>query len=284
MRRYQKQHYVPKGMLKNFGIRKDNGEYEVYLIDLLESKVEPRNPVSVMQEKNINNIPGGDETLEIKLGENIDGPMLEIVKRFSKNRDEIVLTRREQNIVKKYILIQIFRSLQNMRTYEVLPEEIRLLMGKDLREGESGIDFWKRELETIVDSDWDSLLEIENMESVKFHAQAVANGFLAFFSTKDEFIINDSGAIFERLLGEIPKDKNQRRPYIDTGIWMPLSSNLAIACVDRIFRGYFIDPTTFIQKYPDLTYSALFGFLNLPEQTYVNQAAINEYFKNLNSE
>ena len=212
MRRYQKQHYVPKGMLKNFGIRKDNGEYEVYLIDLLESKVEPRNPVSVMQEKNINNIPGGDETLEIKLGENIDGPMLEIVKRFSKNRDEIVLTRREQNIVKKYILIQIFRSLQNMRTYEVLPEEIRLLMGKDLREGESGIDFWKRELETIVDSDWDSLLEIENMESVKFHAQAVANGFLAFFSTKDEFIINDSGAIFERLLGEIPKDKNQRRP------------------------------------------------------------------------
>ena len=265
-------------MLKNFGIRKDNGEYEVYLIDLLESRVEPRNTVSVMQEKNIYNIPGGDETLERKLAVKIDDPMLRIVKKFSKNIDEIVLTRRELDTVKKYMLIQIFRSLQNMRTYEVLPEDIRLLMGKDIREGESGIDFWKRELEMIVDSDWDSLLEVENMESVRFHAQVVANGFLTFFSTKYEFIINDSGAITERLLGEIPKDKNEKRPYIDTGIWMPLSSNLAIACVDRIFRGYFIDPG-FREKYPDLMYSALFGFLNPPEQNYVNRAAINEYFK-----
>jgi len=265
-------------MLKNFGIRKDNGEYEVYMMDLSESIVEPRNPVSVMREKNIYNIPSGDETLEKKLDKKIEDPMFKIVKRLSKNIGEIVLTRRELDVVKKYILIQIFRSLQNMRTYEVLPEEVKLLMGKDPKEGENGLDFWKRELETIVGNDWDSLLEIENMESVRFNARVVANGFLTFFSTKDEFVINDSGAIYERLMGEIPKDKNERRTYINTGIWLPLSSNLAIACVDRIFRGYFIDPG-FTEKYPDLTYSALFGFLNPPEQTYVNRAAINEYFE-----
>ncbi|MCL2522489.1 MAG: DUF4238 domain-containing protein [Erysipelotrichales bacterium] len=57
----EKQHYVPNGILKNFGTKKLNGKYEVCLIDLFNFKAEYRNTKSVMYSKNLYDGTDGDE-------------------------------------------------------------------------------------------------------------------------------------------------------------------------------------------------------------------------------
>jgi len=308
----ERHHYVPKRILNNFGTEKSNGKYEVCLIDLLETKAEYRNTESVMYAKNIYDVSDRDDVkaLEKKFNTEIEQPMFEIVDRLLKNTSEVVITRRELEIIKKYMMIQIFRNLWNMQCYTNPPEEKKLLSDYNIKEGESVPDFWRREMMTILDNDWDSLLGSTNLVSVRLHAQMLNTGFLMFFSTKDEFVINDLGVVNERLPMLISEEMHEgliknmkergeiifgiknsgemadelmkiKKRYLDTAIWMPLSVNLAVVNVNDIMRRYMMDPMVAVKIGVPLFESDLFGSVTLPEQKYVNQTAIDADLENL---
>lgn len=305
MSEYERQHYVPNGILKNFGIKKPNGNYEVCLIDLFNSKVEYRNTQRAMYARNIYDITDEDvKALEKKFSTKIEEPMFKIVDRLLKNVNIILLTREELMIIKKYMLIQIFRSLRNMTGYIAPPEGVKELSSYNIQEGESKLDFWKREMTTIIDSDWDSLVNSTDLVSVKSFAQTIHTGFLIFFKTEEEFIINDSGIVSERFFIEIPEEEHDAfikymneiveerfgtdgfgrivkdplqkgKMHIDSGLWMPLSSNLAVVNVHLLLKIYLTDSQIIDELPIPLACSKLFGFLSHPENIYVNQKAID---------
>ncbi|MCL2522488.1 MAG: hypothetical protein FWE36_06480 [Erysipelotrichales bacterium] len=67
--------------------------------------------------------------------------MIKLVDRLLKNLNEVNITRRELVIIKKYMLIQIFRSVNNMRGYTNPPKEKTELSNYNIKEGESKLDF-----------------------------------------------------------------------------------------------------------------------------------------------
>lgn len=302
---FEKQHYVPNGILKGFGTRKPNKKYEVCLIDLAESKVEYRNTESAMHEKNIYDIAGEDpKLLEKRFKTEIEDPLYAIAQKLKNDKKEIHLTRRELEVIKKYMLIQIFRSAPNREGYSNPQKGKNLMSNYNIMEGESQLDFWKREMMSIIENDWDHLVDMD-LVSVKLHARMIFKGFLLFFRTDEEFIINDLGVvterfpvkisnqefentikIFERDLGisldektvEIMKSKEQ---YIDTGIWMPLSKDLAVVCVHELFRYWFTSPMFLYMLPIPIQESKLFGFLSLPDKIFINQVKIDTDFKNM---
>ena len=68
------------------------------------------------------------------------------------------------------------------------------------------MDFWKREMLAILDSDWDSLLKTD-MIGIRKNALEINSSFLMFIKTADEFCINDLGYCTERIPIKIPKDQ-----------------------------------------------------------------------------
>ncbi|MCL2522487.1 MAG: hypothetical protein FWE36_06475 [Erysipelotrichales bacterium] len=48
---------------------------------------------------------------------------------------------------------------------------------------------------TILENDWDVLIESTDLVSVKIHALNIHRGFLMFFRTDEEFVLNDSGVV-----------------------------------------------------------------------------------------
>lgn len=302
MSEYVKQHYVPNGILKKFGNKKPNGKYEVCLIDLLESKVEYRNTNSVMYSENIYDTDGSDaKELENKLKTHIEDPMFRIINRISEGpMDEVNITRRELQIIKKYMLIQIFRTTGNREGYVNPPTDAKLMSDYNIKANESHIDFWKRELMTILDSDWDSLVNSTDLVSVKIHAQELHTGFLIFFKTKEEFVINDRGYTCERFpikpskdfiesakeifksefnindLEKIVESTEESEQYIDIGIWMPLSANLAVVNAHGIFTEYLRGLENASHFPIPLENSKLYGYLSEPERFFRNQKIIEK--------
>jgi len=301
MPEFENQHYVPKGILNNFGNMKTKGKYEVCMIDIINAKVGFKSTEYAMNARNIYDVKDTDiKILEKKFNTEIEDPMMKIVEKLLKKTDVIRITRRQLAIIKKYMLIQIFRSLPNREGYANPPEREKLLSDYNIRKGESKLDFWKREMMTILNSDWDSLLESKDLISVRFHARTLHGGFLMFFRTKEEFVINDSGVVCERIHLEIPEQIREnliegankmmeesfgindpdniakymsgyKRPFIDTGIWMPLSSNFAIVNVNRILRPYVMGNLPIPHPFSQ---SNLIGHLSLPKTTYVNETKI----------
>lgn len=313
MSELDRQHYIPKGLLKNFGTKKPNGKYEVGLIDIPSFKVEYRNTNRAMYGKKIYDTNDDDiKILEKKFNTEIEAPMLKILNRLLNDLNEVNITRREQIIIKKYMLIQIFRSLNNRESYANPPDGEKLLSDYNIKEGESKLDFWKREMLTILDADWDQLVENIDLVSVKAHAQMIHSGFLLFFKTKEEFIINDSGVVCERTPIDIPVEDTEefltvakmtgeslgitgfdkmianaqknKKIYMDTCVWMPLSTNFAVVNVNEFFKPFLMDPLNLRKLPAQFVFSKLHGYLSLPKITYVNQKAINADAKALEQE
>lgn len=199
------------------------------------------------------------------------------MKKISLQNDKIIINRKELLIIKKYMLIQIYRNLKNSLCYsEEYANKLNGINGVskyNINEEESQMDFWKREIQTILDMEWDDLISKCDMVGVKRNAMQLNQNFLMFFKTNNEFNINDVGFTLERMpikismskeeyinlaqqygievfgvsdFGEIAKKEFEAdASYLDNFIWFSISPNLAIVSVNVTRKQLFMYPELF---------------------------------------
>lgn len=220
----------------------------------------------------------------------------EILKRICEAREEVVFTRAELSIIKKYFLLQHYRTPKNKRNYTDTNEGKFKLSQYNIKEGESEEDFWKREMLTILDSSWSDLLQSE-MVGIRKHAIAANLSFIMIIRTQGEFCINDIGYVTERIPVRIPKEKEQdyirdakeiwqqlygkdnfdevarreienQSSYFDNFELYPIASNCAILFVSPVWKSVPFEPSI-IQKL-SLYSPILMKYLIFPKNDYVN--------------
>lgn len=300
-------HYIQKRLLNGFATKAKNNKYKICVLDLFSVTAEYRNTDSAMSMRNFYDVKGGEtKALEKSLNEKIEKPMGTILKRLRVNpAAQIELTRKELSIIKKYILIQIYRNRKNSTSYTNPPDGMVQLSEYNSREDESKLDFWKREMTTILDTEWDDLVKIDSLINIRNEAEILHRSFLMFFRTEGEFVINDLGYVTERHKMTIPEETQDEykkiadeigktrfgsdamkkiaeheiandSSYLDACIWMPLSSNLAVALVHPIFL--MLDPQ---RLFAEGINSSLIPHLSIPTKVFVNISQMEANTENL---
>lgn len=294
---FNRNHYIQNRLLKNYSIKADNGKHKICVLDLINFSVNYRNTDSAFYENNLYDINNGSDIkeLEIKFNEIIEKPMVKLFDRICDSVDEVVFTRKELITIKKYFLLQHYRTPKNKTNYTI-PRQGFKLSQYNIAEGESEEDFWKREMLTILDSKWSDLLQSE-MVGVRKHAIDTNSSFMMIIKSDSEFCINDIGYVTERIPVKIAKDKEQdyikvakeigkqlygidnfdevarreianQSSYFDNFELYPISSNCAILFVDPIWKMAFLEPQIIAEM--NLFSPILLKYLILPINEYVN--------------
>ena len=156
---FNRNHYIQNRLLKNFAVKTDNGKYKICVLDLIKFAVNYRNTDSAFYETNLYDVHSGCDIkeLEIKFNEIIERPMVELFDRICNSNDEVVFTRKELVTIKKYFLLQHYRTPKNRTNYTTLRQGFKLSQ-YNIAEGETEEEFWKREMLTILDGKCSDLL------------------------------------------------------------------------------------------------------------------------------
>lgn len=294
---FDKNHYIQNRLLKNFATRVENGKYKICVLDLIKFSVKFKNTENAFCESNLYDVHSGSNTkeLEIKFNEIIEKPIVKLFERICNATDEVVFTREELTTIKKYFLLQHYRTPKNKTSYTPQQKGFKLSQ-YNIAEGESEEDFWKREMLTILDSKWADLLQ-SDMVGIKKNALSVNSSFVMIIKTESEFCINDIGYVTERIPVKIVKEKEQeyidavkklgkqlygkdnfdevarreianQSSYIDNFEFYPISSNCAILFVSQIWKQAIFEPQ--IIHAMDLCSPILFKYLVLPRNAYIN--------------
>ncbi|MDE5721842.1 MAG: DUF4238 domain-containing protein [Clostridia bacterium] len=300
---FNRNHYIQNRLLKNFAVKTDNGKYKICVLDLIKFAVNYRNTDSAFYETNLYDVHSGCDIkeLEIKFNEIIERPMVELFDRICNSNDEVVFTRKELVTIKKYFLLQHYRTPKNRTNYTTLRQGFKLSQ-YNIAEGETEEEFWKREMLTILDGKWSDLLESE-MVGVKKHVIDTNSSFMMIIKSNSEFCINDIGYVTERIPVKIAKEKEQayikaakeigkqlygrdnfdeiarreianQNSYLDNFELYPISSNCAVLFVSPIWKMAFLEPKLIAKM--DLFSPILLKYLVLPKNEYINFDKIKE--------
>ena len=295
MSHYDKNHYVQCRLLKNFAQQNKNGNNVICVLNLINFVAYYAKPENAFCENNLYDVEFADNNkdLELKFKTNIE----DLNKIDNDSAPTFTFTRAELETIKKYILLQIYRTPHNKKSYTNIPDNTFELSQFNINQNESKVDFWKREMLTILDSDWNSLLKTD-MIGIRKNALEINSSFLMFIKTADEFCINDLGYCTERIPIKIPEDqqddfiKNAKiigqmlygkddfdeiakkeiadeSSYIDNYILFPISSNIAILVVSPLWKQYLLHPELRHKGIPFHS-PLLQNHLSIPMTTYKN--------------
>lgn len=300
MPHYDKNHYVQCRLLRNFAQQNKNGNDVICVLNLINFSAYYAKPENAFCENNLYDVEFADNNkdLELKFKANIEDPMGTLLNKIDNDSaPTFTFTRAELETIKKYILLQIYRTPHNKKSYTNIPDNTFELSQFNINQKESKVDFWKREMLTILDSDWDSLLKTD-MIGIRKNALEINSSFLMFIKTADELCINDLGYCTERLPIKIPEDQQDdfiktaqiigqelygkdnfdeiakkeiadESSYIDNYILFPISSNIAILVVSPLWKQYLLYPEL---RHEGIPFHSLLlqNHLSIPMTTYKN--------------
>lgn len=303
MPEYENNHYVQDKLLKNFAVKSPKGKYKLQIIDLKQKKIYFRNTNKAFSKKNLYDVKDADiKKLEKDLNKKVEKPFNKILDRLvSEDLDTFTISRAEVEIIKKYLLIQIYRNYRNSLNYTENRDLSRLILRYNIANNETTVDYWKREMQTILDNPLDDLISKLNLVGVKQNAMEIYNGFLMFVHTCDEFVINDLGYTTERMpvIIKLPFNKyieqyeiigkelfgvegfgNEARrkykdnsEYIDNYILFPVASDLAVLVVNVLWKAVFLNSID-ISKLGIHPSILLKSHFSLPKNEFVNAKII----------
>ncbi len=303
MASYDKNHYIQKALLNRFAIQTSKNHYKICVLDLINFNAAYLDTSSAFQENKLYDVPSSEDIkeLEHKFSIKIEQPMSQIVAKCVSG-NKYAFKRYELETIKKYILLQLYRTPNNRRSYVNVPQNAFELSQFNINEGESREDFWKREMLYILDNTFDSLLT-SNMVGIKKHAIEINTSFLMFLHTDNEFCVNDLGYATERIPVKIPKSEQDSyirqakeigkilfgkdnfdeiakreiendKSYFDNYILFPISSNIAILSVSPVWKYYFTNKAIRDQYKDTICSPFLTRHFSLPKNIYVNMDKI----------
>lgn len=300
---YYRNHYIQKRLLKNFATTAENGKDKICILDLVKPSVDYRNIENAFYESNLYDIGESEDAklLEKRFNEAIECPATAVFDKICNAKDSVTITRKEQCLIKKYFLAQQYRTPCNKRSYTDETDNKLRFSKYNIKDGETEVDFWKREMLTILDTEWDDLLKTD-MTGVRKHAIDVQSSFIMILRTKGEFCINDIGSVIERMPIQIPKehqeehiakvkqlgidlygkndfDESERyaiehdNVYIDNYAMYPISSNCAILLVSEFWKILYRHPELLCKI--NVFSPILIKYPSLPQHEYVNKDKIH---------
>lgn len=211
MAQYVRQHFIPQFILRNYGVDVDEEKNDlIYVYSNYEFIVEKKRVADSYIVENLydSNQFEDIKKLEKDLGDYLEKIVAPVFKKLIECRDKFIINREELKLIKKYLLIQLYRTEVNMTYY--LSQNVKgiEISSSSINKGESKLDFWKREMHTILHTEWDDLLKPNfPLHGVKHFAMEINQGHLCFVQTTDEFLMNDLGKVSELIPVEIPEDK-----------------------------------------------------------------------------
>lgn len=204
-----KNHYVPQLILKKFS-NSNNGRICVYNIktgELLENV----NCKNHFFEKDIYT-----DEVEQKFNEKIESTFGDFLSNFVlKQQEKVILNRKQLKLIKKFLLLSIFRSKSSIEFlkkeregYYIFKQFPRFSTFEEkIKENEDDESYWMRTLNVILDSDGspESILKHPLKTFAAYRWSLIINaGYLAFWDSKadkDDFVITDIGMTSENEKG-----------------------------------------------------------------------------------
>lgn len=200
---YNNNHFVPRLVLRRYKER-------LSVFNIKTGKLKENNKLeNIFSEQKLY-----DEDIEIKLGQNVESPFANILTQKILRTvvgEEIELTRKELNIVKKFLLTEQMRVFINEGKYSALEmylTAIQKVSGIKYPFEEKVIDSetvetrWQRNLRVIVECS--DLMHIHEHELCTYEiyrwAQIYNSGYLAIWDSTEsgeDFIVSDIGMTSE---------------------------------------------------------------------------------------
>ena len=200
---YSNNHFVPRLILRRY--RERLSVYNIRTGELKENnKLE-----DIFSEQKLY-----DEDIEIKLGHNVESPFANILTQKilkAEVGEEIELTRKELNIIKKFLLTEQMRVFINEGKYSALEKYLTAIQAASGRkypfeekvvENETVETRWQRNLRVIVECS--DITHIHEHELCTYEiyrwAQIYNSGYLAVWdstSSEEDFIVSDIGMTSE---------------------------------------------------------------------------------------
>ncbi len=300
---YDRNHYIQKRLLKNFSTTAENGKNKICVLDLVKFSADYRNIENAFYERNLYDVKKSDDAkqLEKRFNEVIECPITKLFDRISNPMQTVSFTRKELYLIKKYFLLQLYRTPCNKRSYTDKADGNLRFSRYNIADNETAENFWKKEMLTILNSDWDDLLKTD-MVGVRKHALDVNSSFMMILKTNGEFCINDIGYVAERIPITIPKERQEDyianvkkmgtkiygiddldvseryavehdNVYIDNYTIFPISSDCAILLVSEIWKHIYFHPEV-LSHFPVFS-PILLEYLSFPQHEYINKDKIH---------
>ena len=304
MAEFDNNHYVPNCVLKNFANKLNNGKYGFCFLNLLEGKIDWQTTKKSFYQKKLYDLHDFDniKLLEHTFNHEIENIIEPLLKKILECKEEtVVLSRSEIELIKKFALIQIYRNVRNGDNYSDVRINKEITLSKyNIKDGESPNDFWKREMMTILKSNWDEILKTD-MVGISSIANEINRSFIMLFKTDNELCINDLGYVTERIPIKLSKEEQEKyiqlskaygeevfkvsdfdvraqneikenKVYIDNYILFPISSHFAVLLVYPLWKLKYENSN--ISIFENLPSNLLNNHLSLPETNYVNKDKI----------
>ena len=200
---YSNNHFVPRLVLRRYKDR-------LSVFNIRTGELKENNKLeNIFSEQKLY-----DEDIEIKLGQNVESPFANILTQKILKADageEIELTRKELNIIKKFLLTEQMRVFINEGKYSALEKYLTAFQKasginypfeEKLIENETIETRWQRNLRVIVECS--DLMHIHEHEFCTYEiyrwAQIYNSGYLAVWDSTasgEDFIVSDIGMTSE---------------------------------------------------------------------------------------
>lgn len=200
---YSNNHFVPRLVLRRYNDR-------LSVFNIKTGVLKENNKLeNIFSEQNLY-----DEDIEIMLGQNVESPFANILTNKilkAEVSDEIELTRKELNIIKKFLLTEQMRVFINEGKYSALEKYLTAFQKasgakypfeEKVIEEETVEARWQRNLRVIVECS--DLMHIQEHELCTYEiyrwAQIYNSGYLAIWdssSCREDFIVSDIGMTSE---------------------------------------------------------------------------------------
>lgn len=213
-----KSHFNQKARLKEFA-RFDGKHYKLTNVDVKRKVIGSNNIESSHYQTGLY-----PDYLEKELKLTIEDPGMKVFDEVYKSEGAVILTRSQQEAMKKYLLVQLYRNPTNMSTYSPSWEGDILGINKQFNNDAEANLHVCDQIHEICTKSWSDLRKSENKE-LRDNILLMKNTKTLFVkSDLLEFIINDMGSVCERQPYYL-RDNTEVKKELEAVTGNPVSEN-----------------------------------------------------------
>lgn len=186
-------HYIQKARLKEFSWEEGN-HHKIVVADLQKKKIGTRNIESAFYQRGLYS-----DDVEKEMSEKVEKPGMKIFNKVYEADCTVTLTRKELEMLKKYLLIQLYRNPTNISHYS--PNWKGDYLGankKRFKNDEEAYRYVSNAIYEICNKPLSELMRSDDKE-LSVNAFTITQVLTLFVRSPSlEFVINDLGSVCER--------------------------------------------------------------------------------------
>ncbi len=205
--------------MKQFAVF-DGKHHKIMLVDLERRKIGNRNVESAFYEKGLY-----EDEVELELNSKIEKPGMKVFDKAYNSDGFLVLTRRELETMKKYLLVQQYRNPSNISHYSPNWKGDIMGINKQFKDDTEATRYVSEEIHKICNTTWRQLLKTDDRE-LFLNVNEIRQTMTLFVRSRSlEFVLNDLGHVTERRSYRL-RDDGIARTYLEYELGCEISDEL----------------------------------------------------------